>query len=133
MTRFTVIYLKATGHVLAALTRADPPADAEPVTALVGGGLPVSRIGAAAADITVPANVLAAVTIDDDQPNVMTSPQAFQVAPDPQGLHPPKVQTVASSSPALTISLAAGARVALPTAKLSITWTGVLGVPCRSR
>ena len=35
MSKLTVVFLKDTGHVLAALTRADPPTAAEQVSALV--------------------------------------------------------------------------------------------------
>ena len=78
MSKLTVVYLKDTGHVLAALTRADPPQGTEPVSALVGTGLPVRFVGRPPADVTVPAEDLAAVTVDD-QPEVVISPQSFQV------------------------------------------------------
>ena len=54
MSKLTVVYLKDTGHVLAALTRADPPAAGEPVGALVDKGLPVSAIDGTPADVIVP-------------------------------------------------------------------------------
>ena len=84
MSKLTVVYLKDTGHVLAALTRADPPTAGEPVGALVNNGLPVSAVGVTAADFTVPVKDLAILTVDDDQPGVLTDPQNFEVAQDPQ-------------------------------------------------
>ena len=113
MSKLTVVYLKDTGHVLAALTRADPPAGDEPVSALVGTGLPVSAIAAAAADITVPAQNLATVTVADDQPEVLINPQNFQVVQDPQGQVAPQISNVGvpGSTVTLTLDTAAGATV----------------------
>ncbi len=45
MTTLTVIYLRDTGHALAAVTRVTAPGAAEPVAALVGPGLPLRRVG----------------------------------------------------------------------------------------
>jgi hypothetical protein len=84
MSKLTVVYLIDTGHVLAALTRADPPTAAEPVGALVNKGLPMSAVYVTAADITVPVANLASVTVDDTLPEVLTSPQNFQVVRDQQ-------------------------------------------------
>jgi hypothetical protein len=84
MSKLTVVYLKDTGHVLAALTRADPPAAAEPVGGLVNKALPMSAVDMTAADITVPVANLASVTVDDTLPEVLTSPQNFQVVQDQQ-------------------------------------------------
>jgi hypothetical protein len=63
MSKLTVVFLKDTGHVLAALTRADPPASAEAVSALVNKGLPVSAVDGTPADVILPAASLAAVTV----------------------------------------------------------------------
>ncbi len=85
MSTITIVNLTDTGHVLAALTRADPPTGDEPVTALVGAGLPVRGIDTAAADIILPAANLAAATVDFDHPEqVLLNPQNFQVVQDPQ-------------------------------------------------
>jgi hypothetical protein len=94
MSKLTVVYLKDTGHVLAALTRADPPAGDEPVSALIGADLPLSAIDGTPAPVTLPAHPLAAVTVDDDQPDVLINPQNFQVVLDPQGQRPPQVKDV---------------------------------------
>lgn len=100
MNKLTVVYLKDTGNVLAALTRADPPAADEPVTALVGTSLPVSAFDKATAGITLPVQDLAAVTVDD-QPEVVVSPQGYQVIQDPQG-----ALQVKSASPPGQVTLA---------------------------
>ena len=84
MTKLTVVYLKDTGHVLAALTRANPPQGTEHVSALVGTGLPVRFIGRFQADATVPAQDLDLATVDD-QPGVVASPQSFKVTVDSKG------------------------------------------------
>ena len=83
MSKLTVVFLKDTGHVLAALTRADPPAAGEQVSALVGTGLPMGAIDGTSADVIVPVANLDAVTVDD-QPEVLLDPQGFQVVEDPQ-------------------------------------------------
>ncbi len=113
MSKLTVVYLKDTGHVLAALTRADPPPGDEPVTALVGGGLPVSAVGAKPADFTMPAKDLDTLTVDDDRPEVLIDPQKFQVVKDPQGLAPPTVTYVGvqGGSVSLNLDTASGATV----------------------
>jgi hypothetical protein len=112
MSKLTVVYLKTTGHVLAALTRADPPEGDEPVTALVGSSLTASAIGTVAADVAFPASVLAAVTVDDDQPDVLINPQNFQVVEDPQGQAPPQVKNFGVPGiVVLSLSTAAGAKV----------------------
>lgn len=111
MSKLTVVYLKNTGHVLAALTRADPPAGDEPVSALVGAGLPVSAINAAPADVTMPAQDLAAVTVDDDQPEALINPQNFQVVPDPQGQRPPQVKNIGSAGQVVLSVTTSGAKV----------------------
>ena len=83
MSKLTVVFLKDTGHVLAALTRADPPTAGEQVSALVGTGLPMGAIDGTSADVIVPVANLDAVTVDD-QPEVLLDPQGFQVVEDPQ-------------------------------------------------
>lgn len=116
MSKLTVVYLKDTGNVLAALTRADPPATDEPVTALVGTALPVSAFGKATAGLTVSAQDLAAVTVDD-QPDVVAGPQGFQVVADPQGA----LQVTSASPPghvSLSVTVATGATVAVGTTPL---------------
>jgi hypothetical protein len=112
MSKLTVVFLKDTGHVLAALTRADPPAANEPVGALVDTGLPVIVINGTPTDVTVPVAMLDAVTVDD-QPEVLFNPQDFQVVQDPQKLLPPKVTTigVVGSTVDLAISASHGASV----------------------
>jgi ABC-type glucose/galactose transport system permease subunit len=105
MSKLTVVYLKDTGHVLAALTRADPPAADQPVGALVNKGLSVSAVDTTAADITVPVANLASVTVDDNQPEVLTSPQNFQVVQDPQGQAPPQVKNVGVAGSTVSVAL----------------------------
>lgn len=107
MTKLTVVYLSDTGHVLAALTRADPPTGTEQVSALVGTGLPVRFIGNLRADAIVAAQCLAVATFDD-QPGVVTSPQSFIV----DSKSPAQVQNAgASSQVTLAISHVSGATV----------------------
>jgi hypothetical protein len=128
MSKLTVVFLKDTGHVLAALTRADPPAADEPVSALVDTGLPVAVIDGTPADVTVPVAMLDAVTVDD-QPEVLFNPQDFQVVQDPQKLLPPKVTSigVVGSAVALSISAASGAAVKVTNAPaISLTAVVVL-------
>lgn len=116
MSKLTVVYLKDAGHVLAALTRADPPQQAEPASALVGIGLPVRFIDNLPADVTLPAQDLATVTVDD-QPEVVVGPQGFQVVQDSQGQ--PQVTNVgAASHVTLAIDTSAGATVTLSNATL---------------
>ena len=52
MTKLTAVYLTKTLHVLAALTRTDPPQGDEPVSALIGTGLPVRFIGQLPVNVT---------------------------------------------------------------------------------
>jgi hypothetical protein len=80
MSKLTVIYLQATGHVLAAVTRAVPAETTEPITALIGPYLPVRSIGSDSQPVTLTfsADLLRAVTVND-QPNVVVNPQGFQV------------------------------------------------------
>ncbi len=113
MSKLTVVYLKDTGHVLAALTRADPPTAGEPIGALVNKGLPVSAVDTTAADITVPVANLAAATVADDQPEVLINPQNFQVVQDPQGQAPPRVKNVGVQGSTVSVALhhASGATV----------------------
>ena len=68
MSKLTVVYLKTTGHVLAALTRAAPPEGDEPVTALVGTSLTVRASDRRWPMLPFPLELLAAVTVDDNQP-----------------------------------------------------------------
>ena len=111
MSKLTVMYLKDTGHVLAALTLADPPGGDEPVGVLVGTGLPVSFIGGLAAGVTFLARDLASVTVDD-QPEVVVTPQDYQAVPDPQGQAPPQVKNVGPTGQViLAITASGGATV----------------------
>jgi hypothetical protein len=84
MSMLTVVYLQSTRNVLAALTRAAPPGPGEPVTALVGTSLPVRAVGSTSTNMTIPASALAAVTVNDTQPDAVLDPQGFQVVDDPQ-------------------------------------------------
>lgn len=109
MTKLTVVYLSDTGHVLAALTRADPPSGTEQVSALVGTGLPVRFIGNLRADAIVAAQYLAVATVDD-QPGVVTNPQSFVVIVDSKSQA--QVQNAgASGQITLAISHVSGATV----------------------
>jgi|tagenome__1003787_1003787.scaffolds.fasta_scaffold20227794_2 hypothetical protein len=111
MSKLTVVYLKDTGHVLAALTRADPSTGDKPVSALVGAGLPVSAIAETSADVTLSAQDLAAATVDDDQPEVLINPQNFQVVPDPQGQGPPQVKNIGAAGQVVLSVTTSGAKV----------------------
>jgi hypothetical protein len=84
MTKLTVVYMQDTGHVLAALTRTDPPQGTEPVSALVGTSLLVRFIGNLPASAAVSAQDLNIATVDD-QPGVVIGPQGFMVTFDPKG------------------------------------------------
>jgi len=118
MSKLTVVYLKDTGHVLAALTRANPPAAAEPVSALVGTGLPVSFMGGLSLDVSFPAQDLAAVTVDD-RPGVVIAPQDYQVVQDPRSQAPPQVNDLGSPHQVtFAITAAAGATVTVANARL---------------
>lgn len=109
MTMLTVVYLQSTGNVLAALTRAAPPGPGEPVTALVGTSLPVRAVGSTSTQMTIPASALAAVTVNDTQPDAVLDPQGFQVVDDPQDktvhLVTPIPQPTASPPPTITPAL----------------------------
>ena len=101
MSKLTVIYLQDTKQILAAVSRAAPPEGEEPVTTLVGSSLPVRSIsgqsstGASASslDLSIPANLLAAATVDL-KPEVLLNPRDFQVVEDPSDLTHPKVQAL---------------------------------------
>lgn len=130
MTALTVVYLKSTGHVLAAVTRAVPPEAGEPLKALVGAHLLWRGIGLISADVAFPAHLLAAATVDDKWPDVARSgsplatplidPQLFQVVEDPQNKTPPKVTKfpTAIGDPAATLAFNA-------TPDLTVTLTNV--------
>jgi hypothetical protein len=109
----TVVYLKATGHVLAALTRAAPPVGDEPVTALVGSSMAVPGVSRTPADVAIPAVLLAAATVDGNQTDVVISPQSFQVVEDPADKSHPKVENVGTPGTDLTLDTASGAKVTL--------------------
>jgi hypothetical protein len=129
MTALTVVYLKDTGHVLAAVTTAVPPEGSEPVKALVGAHLPWRGTGQASVDVTFPDHLLAAVTVVENLPDISRSgvpratplidPQAFQVVKDPQNKTPPKVTTFPSTAIAPT------AQLAFASLKLTVTLTNV--------
>lgn len=127
MSKLTVVFLKDTEHVLAALTRADPPAAGEQVSALVGTGLPIGAIDGTSADVIVPVAMLDAVTVDD-QPEVLLDPQGFQVVEDPQQLKPPTVTSVGvvGSSVELKISATLGASVRVKNVPSASSLTAVV-------
>jgi hypothetical protein len=127
MTKLTVVFLKDTGHVLAALTRADPPAAGEQVSAFVDTGLPVAAIGGTPSDVTVPVANLDAITVDD-LPKVLLSPQGFQVVQDPQKLVPPKVAGVGvvGSTVDLAIDSTSGASVTVTNVPSDTSLTAVV-------
>jgi hypothetical protein len=109
VTKLTVVYLNDTGHVLAALSRVDPPQGTEQVSALVGAGLPVRFIGNLPADATLSAQDLDLTTVDN-QPAVVISPQAFMVTFDTKGQA--QVQNAgAASQITLAITTSSGATV----------------------
>lgn len=116
MTKLTAVYLTKTLHVLAALTRTDPPQGDEPVSALIGTGLPVRFIGQLPVNVTFHATDLSAVTVDD-QPDVLVNRQNYQVAPDPktQALQVTAVGPANLVTPAIVSTSGATIQVALPT------------------
>jgi len=121
MSKLTVVFLKDTGHVLAALTRADPPTATESASDLVGAGVAVGPVGGTSAAITIPAAMLDTATVDD-QPEVVLDPLGFQVVQDPQGLKPPTVTAVGvpGSSVPMTISHTVGATVTVQNMPLTL-------------
>jgi hypothetical protein len=122
MIKLTVVYLNSTGHVLAALTRADPPQGTEQASALVGTGLLVRFIGSLPADATVSAQDLAVVTVDD-QSGVVISPQSFMVTFDSKGQA--QVQNAgAANQITLAIDTTSGATVTGATAQ-GPAWVGL--------
>jgi hypothetical protein len=120
MTKLTVVYLQSTMHVLAALTRTDPPQADEPVSALIGTGLPVRFIGQLPVDLILHAQDLSAVTVDN-QPDVLINPQNFQVAQDQQSQ---ALQVIAAGVPGSTVNCTID-----HTSGAAITVTGVLSAP----
>ena len=68
MSKLTVVYLKDTGHVLAALTRADPPQPANRSARSWTRACRWPSVDGAPADFTVPVTNLDAVTVDDISP-----------------------------------------------------------------
>ena len=83
MSRLTVVFLKDTRHVLAALTRADPPASRRAGQRARRHGPPDRCHRRDVGHVIVPVANLDAVTVDD-QPEVLLDPQGFQVVEDPQ-------------------------------------------------
>lgn len=119
MSHLSVILVEHTGHVLAALTRATEPPRDEPVSALVGAGLPVRfNLTVAAVTtahaITIPADLLAAATVADGA-TVFDDPLAVQVV---EGEH--NGQPVTELQP-----YTATATLAVSTSQLTITAAGV--------
>lgn len=110
MTKLTAVYLNRTSHVLAALTRTDPPQTAEPVSALIGTGLLVRFIGQLLLDVTFYARDLSVVTVDD-QPDVVVNPQGYQVVQDPVTRALQVTGVGASGQVTLTIDTTSGAAV----------------------
>ena len=123
MTKLTVVYLADTGHVLAALTRADPPPQGtEQVSAFVGTGLPVRFIGDLPADATIAAQYLAVATVDD-LPEVVINPQSFMVTIDSKN----QAQVKNAGAPSLitlAIKQGSGATVTGASAQLP-AWVGL--------
>jgi hypothetical protein len=134
MSMLTVVYMQSTNSVLAAVTRAAPPEPGEPVTALVGTSLPVSAIGQTSIQMAIPASALAAVTVNDTQPDALLHPHSFQVVDDPQDktIHhvipltrPPAIPPPPKIT--LTLSKAAGAVIHVAhVAQTTLTIDGVL-------
>jgi hypothetical protein len=103
MSVLTVICLDSTQNVLAALTRAVPPGAGEAVATLVGTSLPVRAVGPTPTHLAFPASLLAAVTVNDTQPDVVVDPQAFQVIDDPQDKTVHEVQPYPPTTPSSPI------------------------------
>ena len=110
MTKLTAVYLTKTLHVLAALTRTDPPQGDEPVSALIGTGLPVRFIGQLPVNVTFHATDLSAVTVDD-QPDVLVNRQSYRVVKDPQTQALQVTGVGAANQVQLTIDHQSGAAV----------------------
>lgn len=125
--KMTVLYLKDEAHVLAAVTRAAPPAagpaasdpDAVPpeVTALAGAALPVrgffpqSSTSPNATTFSIPAARLRALTVDSDDEQLL-SPRLYAVVDDKQlevlpSTYPPQPTVPAGDPATVVVTLAA--------------------------
>jgi hypothetical protein len=137
MTQLTVLYLGDTGHVVAAVTRADPSGKAPTVAELVGSGLPVRFInGGAPIALSLPAARLAAAAVDDD-PTVPQGPTDYGVVEtqqDGQTRHELTSQadgsgiTVVLNESDVTVTIPAAAASALP---VLVTLDKVVSAPPR--
>lgn len=76
--RMTVVFVKHTGHVLAALTRTAAADAAMSAADVAGPGLLVRSAGASDADLEVPAEELD-VVVTDLRPEVLLEPRAYRV------------------------------------------------------
>jgi hypothetical protein len=98
----TVLYLKDTQHVLAAVSRTTDPARPPTVADLAPAGLRARAVGTVfRTDVTVEAARLAAATVPAD-PAVLTDPRAFSVTPGGK----PSVERLTTVTP--TIAITAG-------------------------
>lgn len=80
MSGMSVVYVKATGHVVAAATHSAAPAKPIPVADLVGAELPFRVIGDVDVDVRLPVDQLDAAGVDSDI-NVSVRPYGFRVKP----------------------------------------------------
>jgi hypothetical protein len=105
MTTLTVLYVRDTDSVVAALTQTAPPAATQSASDLVGRGLRMRGLGKI--DITLAADRLALAVIDAD-PGVLVNPRGFYVEPTPQNPGKLKLTPVqASAAVKLSLSLSA--------------------------
>ena len=133
--KMTVVYVKDTGHVMAAVTRAalpdaSPPVAAGPspeVQAMVGDSLPVrsfTSLSSNAIDGTqfsVPADKLATLTVDGDQDQLL-SPRGYAVldgkavegVPTPSSTDFPDLASDSGDARTIVVTLGADALAELP-------------------
>jgi hypothetical protein len=143
----TVLYMKDTGQVMAAVTRValveappadDPDAVPPEVLALVGDALPVRsfiNVGTGfpdAATFAIPAEQLAALTVDVDQDQLL-SPRGYVVVDDkklelPQAGAPP-IAAAANNGSTLGVTLATVTPIDLPVALHVLPAAGATGRP----
>lgn len=113
MTTLTVIYARSTGHVLAAVTRREPPAGDEDPAGLVGSGLPLRSVGLPTPPdmITVPADRLASAVVESD--TVLEDPRQYQVVEVKQNDKKHELQQVKPGTVKITLT-ATGAKLSYP-------------------
>lgn len=132
--KMTVLYLKDTGQVMAAVTRAAPAAGAQApldpgavdpeVTALAGEALPVRGFVVPLANdpntlpFSIPAERLGALTVDPDEDQLL-APRRYAVTDDQKlaaqsGVFPPMPQVVAGDPSTVSVTLDAGVTADLP-------------------